>query len=617
MFHQNNKTLRIVVDSNKQHLENKDTTNFDFVKYALQNYRYPCGEEYTTFHDLVVNYSVKINDVKSLKLLYDSNIFDIRYHRFIVSHIVKSADISTLKYFNKSNKKLLSCLNMSGKSECLQCINKNTTPEQQLECLKYLISIGGKVYGKITANIIKYSNIEVIKFLLDNGCHADQRNIIYDVCSLGNLEMLLFFIEKKYKLTNNCPIAVASNDPKELDSHDHLQILKYLHENNCPGMDKVYDAATRYNNLPVVKFMVENNYKFTNSQPLINAAHNQELEIMKYLHDNKCPWSEAVCQMAAQQGSLECLKYAHENGCPWNATTVNASASNCEDIYNNYIIDKEHDFFSCLKYAVENGCPFDNETFEYAIGENIDSLKYLVEKGCPIDSDKIEQFVHEKGEMLRLSGDIYDFVDKIVKEKRAKESKKHTILIVGDAGVGKTTFINRHMTGHFTKEYTPSTGYGYHKLPFESETFIVVDSSGQEKYSNHGLVKDVEGIVIMFDVTSKLSYYNVPQWYTTMRKQYGDEIPIILCGNKVDLPDRKVSTQMITFHWEYNMKYYDISAKSNYNYEKPFFVFNKMFENELTFEGELKDYQTKIVDEVFEKIDNGPGIITMPCGAGK
>ncbi|EYB97954.1 hypothetical protein Y032_0135g1912 [Ancylostoma ceylanicum] len=38
----------------------------------------------------------------------------------------------------------------------------------------------------------------------------------------------------------------------------------------------------------------------------------------------------------------------------------------------------------------------------------------------------------------------------------------------------------------------------------------------------------------------------------------------------VDVKDRKVKAKTITFHRKKNLQYYDISAKSNYNFEKPF-----------------------------------------------
>ena len=39
--------------------------------------------------------------------------------------------------------------------------------------------------------------------------------------------------------------------------------------------------------------------------------------MLKYAHENGCPWDEATCWKAAQEGHLDVLKYARENGCPW------------------------------------------------------------------------------------------------------------------------------------------------------------------------------------------------------------------------------------------------------------------------------------------------------------
>ena len=38
--------------------------------------------------------------------------------------------------------------------------------------------------------------------------------------------------------------------------------------------------------------------------------------MLKYAHENQCPWNWHTCEAAAEYGHLEVLKYAHENGCP-------------------------------------------------------------------------------------------------------------------------------------------------------------------------------------------------------------------------------------------------------------------------------------------------------------
>ncbi|CAL5434534.1 unnamed protein product [Camellia sinensis] len=49
-----------------------------------------------------------------------------------------------------------------------------------------------------------------------------------------------------------------------------------------------------------------------------------------------------------------------------------------------------------------------------------------------------------------------------------------------------------------------------------------------------------------------------------------ENIPIVLCGNKGDVKNRYVKAKQVTFHRKKNLQYYEISAKSNYNVEKPF-----------------------------------------------
>ena len=83
----------------------------------------------------------------------------------------------------------------------------------------------------------------------------------------------------------------------------------------------------------------------------------------------------------------------------------------------------------------------------------------------------------------------------------------------------------------------------------------------------------------MFDVTSRITYQNVPKWYKDLVRVC-DNIPICLVGNKVDVKDRKVKAKQITFHRKKSLQYYDISAKSNYQFEKPFVWLLRKLTNE-------------------------------------
>lgn len=160
-------------------------------------------------------------------------------------------------------------------------------------------------------------------------------------------------------------------------------------------------------------------------------------------------------------------------------------------------------------------------------------------------------------------------------QQQAQEPVPVKLLLVGDGGTGKTTFVNRHKTGEFIKKYVATVGAVVHPLRFDTNygaiLFNVWDTAGQEKF---GVLRDGYYImgqcaIIMFDVTERVTYKNVPTWYRDLNRAC-EQIPICLCGNKVDEKKRIVRAKNITFHRKKGLQYFDISAKSHYNIEKPF-----------------------------------------------
>ncbi|KAF8940095.1 GTP-binding nuclear protein GSP1/Ran [Dissophora ornata] len=149
------------------------------------------------------------------------------------------------------------------------------------------------------------------------------------------------------------------------------------------------------------------------------------------------------------------------------------------------------------------------------------------------------------------------------------------LVLVGDGGTGKTTFVKRHLTGEFEKKYIATLGVEVHPLSFTTNfgqiIFNTWDTAGQEKFGGlrDGYYINGQCGIIMFDLTSRITYKNVPNWHRDLVRVC-ENIPIVLCGNKVDIKERKVKPKAIDFHRKKSLQYYDISAKSNYNFEKPF-----------------------------------------------
>ena len=149
------------------------------------------------------------------------------------------------------------------------------------------------------------------------------------------------------------------------------------------------------------------------------------------------------------------------------------------------------------------------------------------------------------------------------------------LVVIGDGGVGKTTFVKRHLTGEFQKPYIPTKGAECNVIDFYTNhgkiRFHIWDTAGQEKFGNlrECYYIGAHCAIIMFDLTSRQTYKNVPKWHKDLVK-ICENIPIVLVGNKADVKERKLKARQINFHRKRSLQYFDVSAKSNYQFEKPF-----------------------------------------------
>lgn len=90
------------------------------------------------------------------------------------------------------------------------------------------------------------------------------------------------------------------------------------------------------------------------------------------------------------------------------------------------------------------------------------------------------------------------------------------LVLVGDGGTGKTTFVKRHLTGEFEKKYVATLGVEVHPLVFHTNRgairFNVWDTAGQEKF---GGLRDGYYIQVFF-----LSYAHLVLSYRLTRLSY-------------------------------------------------------------------------------------------------
>jgi small GTP-binding protein len=105
------------------------------------------------------------------------------------------------------------------------------------------------------------------------------------------------------------------------------------------------------------------------------------------------------------------------------------------------------------------------------------------------------------------------------------QAPRFKLILVGDGGVGKTTFVKRHRTGEFEKRYVATMGVEVNPLPFSTSLGQIVyncwDTAGQEKFGGlrDGYYIGGQAAIIMFDVTARVTYKSVPHWHKVRHTQ--------------------------------------------------------------------------------------------------
>ena len=57
-----------------------------------------------------------------------------------------------------------------------------------------------------------------------------------------------------------------------------------------------------------------------------SAAGGGNLELVRWLRGEGCPWVWETCSYAVENGHVEVLRWLRENGCPWDAATRDRAA---------------------------------------------------------------------------------------------------------------------------------------------------------------------------------------------------------------------------------------------------------------------------------------------------
>jgi len=165
-----------------------------------------------------------------------------------------------------------------------------------------------------------------------------------------------------------------------------------------------------------------------------------------------------------------------------------------------------------------------------------------------------------------------------VPEKTEDYDYYFKILIIGDAGVGKSSFLLRFSDNTFTESRINTLGVDFKvrtlNINGSRVKMQIWDTAGQERFSSITITyyRAVQGIIILYDITNRETFTNVNKWVLQINKYACDCAKIVLVGNKSDMVnDRKVtSKEAEQLAGELNFGFLETSAKNALNVEEGF-----------------------------------------------
>ena len=121
------------------------------------------------------------------------------------------------------------------------------------------------------------------------------------------------------------------------------------------------------------------------------------------------------------------------------------------------------------------------------------------------------------------------------------------IVLIGDAGVGKSSFLLQYTEQRFSPSYMSTIGVDFKLKNIEVDGTPIMlqiwDTAGQERFRTIAIsyYKNAEAAVLMYDCTNADSFEHIRDWNEQLMIHGIPGVRRIIIGNKSDLPNRKVT----------------------------------------------------------------------------
>ncbi|XP_045132094.1 ras-related protein Rab-21-like [Portunus trituberculatus] len=165
------------------------------------------------------------------------------------------------------------------------------------------------------------------------------------------------------------------------------------------------------------------------------------------------------------------------------------------------------------------------------------------------------------------------------------------IVLLGEGCVGKTSLVLRYVEDKFNDRHITTLQASFLtkrvNLNGKRVNLAIWDTAGQERFHALGPIyyRESHGAILVYDITDEDSFQKVKNWVRELRRMLGDDICLIIAGNKTDLErERHVSLEEAeTYAREVGALHFLTSAKLNQGVEELFLeLTRRMLQTALT-----------------------------------
>nr|6PQ3_A Chain A, GTPase KRas [Homo sapiens] len=166
---------------------------------------------------------------------------------------------------------------------------------------------------------------------------------------------------------------------------------------------------------------------------------------------------------------------------------------------------------------------------------------------------------------------------------------EYKLVVVGAGGVGKSALTIQLIQNHFVDEYDPTIEDSYRKqVVIDGETCLldildtagqeeyILDTAGQEEYSamRDQYMRTGEGFLCVFAINNTKSFEDIHHYREQIKRvKDSEDVPMVLVGNKCDLPSRTVDTkQAQDLARSYGIPFIETSAKTRQGVDQAFYT---------------------------------------------